>query len=83
MFMCLCELLDEYVYCSSNYYAVSEDAHRFFINICGPVKPQHLYDLSGCGSNSAVCMLVGDHATSLVSTDKVIFSYEGNNVCNY
>ena len=65
-------------FCSSNYYAVSEDvARRFFINICGPVKSQHPYDLSGCGSNSAVCMLMGGHATSLASTNKIKFSYEG------
>jgi len=76
--MCTVYVIYRYsVSVSSNYYAVSEDVHRFFINVCAPVRPQHLYDLSGCGSNSAVCMLVGGHATSLVSTDKVVFSYEG------
>ena len=40
--------------------------------------PQHLYDLSSCGDKSAVCMVTGNTATSLVSTtDPMTFIYEG------
>lgn len=62
----------------SNYYAITPEDKRFFINICAPVLPQHLYDLSACVNTSAVCMVAGGTATSLVSTtDQVTFIYEG------
>ena len=62
----------------SNYYAITPEDKRFFINICAPVLPQHLYDLSACVNKSAVCMVAGGQATSLVSTtDPVTFIYEG------
>ena len=62
----------------SNYYSTTPEGQRFFINICAPVLPQHLYDLSSCGNGSVVCMVTGDTATSLVSTtDLVTFIYEG------